>query len=114
MTGLLRIAFWAAALFAFVMAVLPHPPDLHVWDKLQHMTAFFVITMLGLTAYPQMQRTKLLVALVAFGGFIELVQMIPFVHRDGDVRDWIADILAVLLALGCYSVLRRFRSAPAE
>src|SRR5438094_451884 len=37
-----RVLFWAAALFAFVMAILPHPPELpgNPSDKLQHMAAF--------------------------------------------------------------------------
>ena len=109
MLRLLRIAFWSAAAFAFVMAVLPHPPAIPVWDKLQHMVAFFVITVLGCAAYPRFPRLKLAAGLVAFGGFIEIVQMIPFIHRDSDVRDWIADIFAVLIALGCFSLARWFR-----
>ena len=66
MSRLLRIAFWAAALFAFVMATLPAPPNLPVSDKLQHMTAFFVIALLGCAAFPRLSRFKLLLALIAF------------------------------------------------
>ena len=107
MLRLVRFAFWAAALFAFAMAVVPHPPAIPVWDKLQHMAAFFVITILGGVSYPRLSRLKLAAALVAFGGFIEIVQMIPILHRDSDVRDWIADIFAVLVALAVVSVVRR-------
>lgn len=100
MTSMLRIAFWAAAVFAFVMAVLPHPPDLlETSDKVQHMAAFFTITALGCAAYRGFPRLKLTLALIAFGGAIELAQMIPELHRDAEWSDWLADILAVLLAL---------------
>jgi VanZ family protein len=114
MHRILRIAFWAAALFAFVMAVLPHPPSVEVSDKLQHMAAFFVITVLGCAAYPRFGRFKLALALIAFGGMIEIVQMIPMVGRDSQLSDWIADVLAVLIALACYSLVRRFRSGGAH
>lgn len=112
MRRLLKVAFWAAAVFAFVMAVLPHPPQVHVWDKLQHMAAFLVITFLGCAAYPRVSRLKLAAALVGFGGFIEIVQMIPMLHRDSQWGDWVADIVAVLLALGCFSLVRRLGFFP--
>ncbi len=114
MTRLIRFAFWAASLFAFTMAVLPHPPAVRVWDKLQHMAAFFVITVLGCAAYPRVPRLKLAAALVAFGGLIEIVQRVPSIHRDSDWRDWIADIFAVLIGLACISLVRRFRGEGAE
>lgn len=114
MLRLIRFAFWAAALFAFVMAVLPHPPALPVWDKLQHMVAFAVITLLGCIAYPRLSRLKLALALVAFGGLIELVQEIPMLHRDSDVRDWVADILAVGVALACVFLAKRLGAAGSD
>jgi hypothetical protein len=104
---LLRIAFWTAATIAFVMAILPHPPTIRVWDKLQHMVAFLVITLLGCAAYPRFSRLKLLLALVAFGGFIEVVQAIPVIHRDTDWHDWLADIIAITLAFAGYLAAHR-------
>jgi hypothetical protein len=41
----------------------------------------------------------LFVALSAFGGFIEVVQAIPALHRDSDIKDWIADTLACGIVL---------------
>ncbi|MGZ3255278.1 MAG: hypothetical protein ACXU68_00735 [Croceibacterium sp.] len=114
MIRLLRFAFWAAVLIAFTMAVLPHPPQVPVWDKLQHMAAFFVITVLGRAAYHEVSRKILLPALIGFGGLIELVQMVPALHRDSDWHDLLADIVAVVGALAIASLLERFRTAPTD
>ena len=114
MLRLIRIAFWGATLFALAMAALPRPPDLHVWDKWQHMAAFFVITVLGRAAYHELSRKILLPALIAFGGLIELVQMVPALHRDSDWGDWLADTVAVVAALAIVSLLERFRAAPSD
>lgn len=104
----LRIAFWLAALFAFVMAIVPQPVELPVSDKWQHMAAFFVIATLGRAAYPRLRRRTLLAAMIAFGGLIELVQMIPALHRDSEWGDWLADIVAVAAALACFQLVRFF------
>ena len=113
MNRLLRIAFWVAALFAFVMATLPHPPDLEVSDKWQHMAAFFVITTLGCAAYPRLPRLKLMLVMAAFGALIEIVQLIPMLHRDSDWHDWVADVIAVVIALGCFALYQRV-AAPQQ
>ena len=91
-----RALFWAAAIFAFVMAVLPHPPQVRGEpnDKIQHMVAFATLGLLGAWAYTRASLVRLLVALSLFGAFIELVQAIPSLQRDSDVKDWIADTFA--------------------
>lgn len=92
-----RSIFWAAACFALVMAVLPHPPEVpgHPSDKVQHIAAFATLALLGSFAYPRAALTKLLLWLSLFGAFIEVVQAIPALHRDSDVLDWLADTAAV-------------------
>lgn len=52
---LARPLFWAAALFAFVMAILPHPPQFpgEPQDKILHVTAFATLALLGSWAYPR-------------------------------------------------------------
>lgn len=96
-----RALFWAAALFAFVMAVLPHPPDLifHPSDKVQHVTAFAVLAALGAWAFPGTGLAALAVRLSLFGATIELIQAIPALYRDSDPVDWIADTIACGLVL---------------
>jgi hypothetical protein len=93
---LARPLFWAAAAFAFVMAVLPHPPHFRIEpsDKIQHITAFATLGLLGAWAYPVTRPLKLLLWLSLFGATIELFQAIPILHRDCDIFDWLADTVA--------------------
>jgi hypothetical protein len=96
-----RLLFWAAVTFAFVMAVLPHPPEFpgNPSDKLQHVAAFATLGVLGAWAYVEAAVLRLVAGLSLFGAFIELVQAIPALHRDSDVKDWVADTLACGLVL---------------
>lgn len=99
--AILRVAFWGAALFALVMAVLPHPPELPgaPSDKIQHIAAFLVLGALASFAYPATSPVHLGAGLSLFGAFIEAVQYIPSLHRDSDPMDWMADTAAAALML---------------
>jgi hypothetical protein len=113
MNRVIRLAFWAAAAFAFVMATLPRPPiEVFSSDKAQHMAAFFIITLLGSAAYRGLSRVRLMLGMIAFGAAIELAQLVPALHRDAEWSDWLADILAVLLALALAHLFDR--GAPAS
>jgi VanZ family protein len=105
----MRALFWAAALFAFVMAVMPHPPRIpgEPSDKIQHIMAFTTLSLLGSWAYPETRPWKLLVRLSLFGAVIEVIQLIPALNRDGDVVDWLADTAAVLVVLLIVGWFRR-------
>jgi VanZ family protein len=96
-----RLLFWSAAIFSFVMAVVPHPP--HVpgspSDKVQHIAAFVTLALLGGWAYRGTSLIRLALGLSLFGAFIEVVQAIPALHRDSDVLDWIADTAAACIVL---------------
>jgi VanZ family protein len=107
-----RLLFWAAFTFAFVMAVLPHPPEVpgEPNDKLQHVAAFATLALLSSFAYPATRLMRLLVRLSLFGALIEVVQAIPSLHRDSDYKDWIADTLAAALVLAVVWWWRRRRS----
>jgi peptidoglycan/LPS O-acetylase OafA/YrhL len=114
-TRILRAAFWATAVFAFVMAVLPHPPQLPgaPSDKVQHIAAFLVLGALASFAYPRTSPVYLATALSLFGAVIELVQLIPALNRDGDPIDWIADTAAAGLMLIFLHWLRARWTRPA-
>lgn len=101
------------------MAVLPRPPQLPgaPSDKVQHILAFSVLSALALAAYPRTQPLRTGLWLALFGGVIELVQMIPALHRDGSWLDWAVDCaaVAVILLAGVplrRHLTRRHRSAP--
>ena len=108
---LIRASFWVAALLAFVMAVLPQPPALPAPDKMQHMIAFFALAVLGTAAYSRISPVLLAALLCAFGGLIELVQIAPALNRDGDLLDWVADIVAAASGLLLVHAWRQVRAA---
>ena len=95
------IAFWLALLFAYVDAILPsnHAINLSLWDKINHMAAFFAITFLARAAYPRIPIFRLFVMMAAFGALIELSQAVPFIHRDAEWDDWFADLIATVVGL---------------
>ena len=110
-TTILRVAFWTGAAFALVMALLPHPPQLpgEPSDKVQHIAAFLTLGALGSFAYPKTNPLHLGAGLSLFGAAIEILQLIPALHRDGDPLDWAADTAAVALII---VLLRRLIRGP--
>lgn len=109
---LFQLLFWAALVFAFVMAALPQPPTLpgHPGDKLLHVLAFVVLAGLAAFAYPRLRLVMIFLGLAAFGGGIELVQAVPGIGREASWLDWLADVgaaAAVLLAVGALRLWRQ-------
>lgn len=102
-------AFWAAAAFAFVMALNPRPPQLPgaPSDKIQHIIAFVVLAGLARAAYPRASAWTLAWRLSLFGALIELLQAIPALNRDAELLDWAADTVAAAAVLIAASVARR-------
>ncbi|HEX8191393.1 MAG TPA: hypothetical protein VF552_00690 [Allosphingosinicella sp.] len=113
MTLLLRLAFWAALLFAFVMAVLPHPPSVpgNPPDKILHVTAFSVLALLAPLAYRAAPLLRIGLLLSAFGALIEVVQLVPSLHRDGDWIDWVADTAALATVLSLVALVRNAQAS---
>jgi hypothetical protein len=93
--------FWGAALFALVMALIPHGVELpgRPNDKVQHAMAFATLVLLGGLAYPRKPALRMIAALSLFGACIEIAQAIPSLHRDSDPLDWVADTIACTLAI---------------
>lgn len=106
---LCRFAFWLALIFAFVMAVLPQPPQLPgaPTDKVQHILAFVVLTILANAGYSRLRPMTVVFALAGFGALIEIVQAIPALHRSSDIVDWLADMAAALITMAIVIGLRR-------
>lgn len=112
MVRLFRLLFWMAAIFALTMAALPHPPDIPgaPSDKVLHVLAFSCLALLGSLAYPRLRVLKLVLGLSAFGALIEVVQLIPGLHRDAETLDWLADTAAVIAVVLAVAVWRRYRA----
>jgi VanZ family protein len=116
---LLRLLFWSALVFAFVMAILPQPPALpgDPGDKLLHMLAFFVLGGFAAFAYPRLRLLTIFLGLAVFGGVIEIVQAIPELGREASWLDWLADVGAlgfVLMTVGVIRFVLRRRALAAR
>lgn len=102
-----KFGFFAALLFTLVMATLPDPPALPTApsDKVQHILAFFVLTIVHCVAYRRVSFVLRIVVMAIIGAAIEIVQAYPPLHRDGNVADFTADVAAVLVASALMTVL---------
>lgn len=109
-----RTMFWCALLGAVILAIIPRPPELPTdvfGDKFNHILAFTVMAALAAFGWPRAGRLRIIERLSFLGALIEVVQSIPALHRDCDIRDWIADTLAVVVVTLIASWLAR-ASAP--
>ncbi len=107
-----RLLMWAAIFVAVTMAMLPHPPAVPIdrfGDKFEHMPAFATITLLAAIAHPEVPLPRMAEHLSFLGALIEVGQSIPALHRDCDIRDWIAGTIAIAVTLGIVALLRRHR-----
>jgi VanZ family protein len=98
----LRVLFWLALAGAVTFAIMPQPPQLptdDLGDKFNHMLAFSVLSALACVGWPRLERLRLIERLSFLGALIEVVQSIPALHRDCDIKDWIADTLAVIVVV---------------
>lgn len=114
---LLRPLFWLLFTFALVMAVLPKPPSLPIdrfGDKFEHMLAFAALAGVANLGWRNLSPLAIAIRLSAFGALIEFLQMIPSLHRDADLRDWIADTLAIVVATLVARLLARMVALPAQ
>ncbi len=99
---IIRPLFFVATAFTLVMALLPRPPALPIdrfGDKFEHMLAFAVLAFLARFSFQRVSSWRLLEHLSFFGALIEVFQSFPSLHRDCDPRDWMADTIAVGVAL---------------
>jgi hypothetical protein len=102
-------AFWLALAFALFMALVPRPPQIVEIsnDKVQHMLAFGTLALLGAIGFPRTGLLRLGERLSFVGAMIEVLQAIPALGRDCDVRDWIADTAAIAVVLLIVALVRR-------
>ncbi|MCW2818924.1 MAG: VanZ family protein [Marmoricola sp.] len=72
-------------------------------DKVVHAGIFVVLTLSGLLA--AVRPPRLGAGLAAYAALSEVLQATLPIQRDGDWRDWVADVTGVLLALVLGGVL---------
>lgn len=97
-----KAAFCLALIFAFVMAVLPKPPKTPLdqyGDKVMHMLAFATLAGLAMLGWGRAAQWRIVERLCFLGAVIEVVQSVPWLNRTCDLRDWLADCLAVVVTV---------------
>ena len=82
------------------------PPAPEGSDKLVHLIAFAALAF-PLARTGRIGLLPVFIGASAFGGAIELIQ--PSFNRSADVNDWIADVVGVVLGIGCGLLYRRLR-----
>ncbi len=106
----------AVVLMAVVagLALSPSPPHIADtgWDKLNHVLAFVALAFCGGLGFPGAWSRAALVAaaLVAYGGAIELLQLMV-ATRMADWADLLADVIGTGLGLALADLLRRLCSS---
>lgn len=82
------------------------PPAVESSDKLVHLLAFAALAF-PLAYTGRCGLLPVFIGASAFGGAIELIQ--PSFNRSTDIKDWIADIVGVVLGIGCGLLYRSLR-----
>ena len=98
----LKFLFWTSFVVINILALSPAPylpPEIfNWWDKAQHATAFAVLAVLAVLAYPEVSKLRIAVLLIGQGVLIEVLQYYGG-YRFGDWQDAVADGVGVLVGL---------------
>ncbi len=108
----IQVLFWAALIFALYMAFDPRPPPLSIdrfGDKFEHMLAFGTLTLLAQLSFRRVPRWRIAERLSFLGALIEVMQSSPWVHRDCDIRDWVADTVIIIIVTVPFAIADRRR-----
>jgi len=96
-----KVMFWPALFVVAWGELTPHPPRLAgpwQWDKLDHFTAYFGLSLLATLAWGLRRSLAwVFLAVIALGGCLEILQ--AAVGRDGTWGDFLANDLGALLGL---------------
>lgn len=87
--------------------------DLLSIDKLVHAIIFFVLCGLLLLTIIKYKASKawlviVLLASVAYGGLIEILQATCFVNRSGNWQDFVADVFGSLMAVLSFKKIKSY------
>lgn len=109
-----RAAFVLLLIVVSYLALTPHPPQglSTGWDKSNHALAFASLLVSCRLAWPRQRAWVIVLALLAYGGLIEIVQtQVP--GRDGDLLDMFADSVGLALGLAVHALLGKMSSPRA-
>jgi len=93
-----RAFFWIFFAFLSYATLIPSDHKVGVggltgWDKADHFLSFYILMLTAIIGHPRLGVIKIGLMLCAFGGAIEVLQVM--IGRQADLVDWISDILGV-------------------
>ena len=103
--------FSLALVVTTVLLLIPSyavPKAFDFYDKAQHALAFMSLTVVGLMAFPTRLKA-VCIGLFVYGGLMEVLQSFITTTRHGDIVDWVADVIGIVLGFSVYWVLIKFR-----
>ena len=89
---------------AMLWPLVAPPPAPKGSDKLVHFVAFAALAF-PLARTGRFGLLPVFIGASAFGGAIELIQ--PSFNRSADINDWVADVVGVVLGIGCGLLYRQ-------
>ncbi len=111
------VSFWKTILWAIVVVMLslmkgealPHIPwfMFPYFDKIVHFVLYFVFATLLIHDFQHYSKIKLkhwqiiaasIIIVVGYGGFLEILQRIPSLHRSTDFFDFLANTSGAIVA----------------
>jgi hypothetical protein len=100
----------------FVAVVLLGPfqgaeRNLMLTDKQAHGLAFFIFTLVSFAAAPRIRRGDLVLTALGLAAASEIAQAL--VGRDGNIADFKADGIGILVAAGLWTAIRFWRTPRA-
>jgi VanZ family protein len=99
------LALASVVLLYLCLAPARDLPGEPLWDKAEHGLAWTVLASVALLMWPA-RPLRVGTYAAALGGIVEILQAtLPF-GRDGDWRDWIADLAGIALALLAWALVR--------
>ncbi len=89
------------ALIVTIYSLLPaeHVPQVGVSDKIEHFVAYALLAFWFASVVARWDYVFMMLALVALGGGIEIVQGLMKMGREADIRDFIADCIGAGIGL---------------
>ncbi len=101
---IMPLVFGFGLILTTVLLLMPSyavPKVFDFYDKAQHGLIFVTLAVAGLMAYPLRVKAVCL-GLSLYGGLMEVLQSTLTTTRHGDVFDWFADTIGIVVGLVAY------------